>query len=91
MLHIRNLEENDFEFLLDMMYEAIYIPKNKPPKEELLNSPHIKKYHEGWGRKGDRALIAFRDNQPLVLHGIAYSKKTKKDMDMLMIILLNSG
>jgi hypothetical protein len=64
LLHIRNLEENDFEFLLDMMYEAIYIPQNKPPKEELLNSPHIKKYHEGWGRKGDRALIAFRDNQP---------------------------
>jgi GNAT superfamily N-acetyltransferase len=66
LLHIRNLEENEYEFLLDMMYESIYIPQNKPPKEELLNSPHIKKYHEGWGRKGDRALIAFnKDNQPV--------------------------
>jgi hypothetical protein len=51
LLYIRNLEENDFEFLMDMMYESIYIPQNKPPKEELLNAPHIKKYHEGWGEK----------------------------------------
>lgn len=66
MLHIRNLNEHDFGFLLDMMYESIYIPQNKPPKEELLNTPHIKKYHEGWGRKGDRALIAFtKENQPV--------------------------
>ncbi len=24
----------------------------------MLNSPGIRKYHEGWGRKGDKVLIA---------------------------------
>ncbi|MDA7026285.1 GNAT family N-acetyltransferase [Bacillus sp. CLL-7-23] len=68
MIHIRNFEqsENDLEFLTDMMYEAIHIPENKPSKDELLNLPHIKKYSEGWGRQGDRALIAFnKDHFPV--------------------------
>ncbi|WP_068985939.1 GNAT family N-acetyltransferase [Lysinibacillus xylanilyticus] len=61
MFNIRNFEgnKNEFEFFQDMLYESILIPVNKPSKEALLNSPHIRKYHEGWGRKGDQALIAF--------------------------------
>lgn len=61
MFSIRNFEgnEKEFEFFLDMLYESIHIPENKPLKEVLLNSPHIRKYHEGWGRKGDKVLIAF--------------------------------
>ncbi|MGY3190561.1 ribosomal protein S18 acetylase RimI-like enzyme [Lysinibacillus sp. TE18511] len=47
-----------------MLYESIHIPENKPLKEVLLNSPDIRKYHEGWGRKGDEVLIAFNtENQ----------------------------
>ncbi|MEW5592027.1 GNAT family N-acetyltransferase [Peribacillus frigoritolerans] len=67
MIHVKSLEqsEHDLDFLTDMMYEAIHIPENKPPKEELLNLPHIKKYSEGWGRTGDRAIIAFEDNFPV--------------------------
>lgn len=68
MIHIRSFErsDNNLEFLTDMMYKAIHIAENKPPKEELLNLPHIKKYSEGWGRQGDRALIAFNeDNLPV--------------------------
>lgn len=63
MIDIRNLEENEYEFLLDMFYESIHIPENKPTREELLNLPHIRKYHEGWGRKGDNALIAIDENK----------------------------
>ncbi|MGE7919101.1 N-acetyltransferase family protein [Viridibacillus sp. NPDC093762] len=64
LLLIRNLVENEHEFLLDMLYESIHIPENKPTREELLNLPHIRKYHEGWGRAGDRALIAIdEENQ----------------------------
>nr|WP_275695622.1 GNAT family N-acetyltransferase [Fredinandcohnia sp. SECRCQ15] len=44
-----------------MMYESIHIPNDKPAKEILLNQPGLKKYNEGWGRKGDRALIAVND------------------------------
>ncbi|MGE7944374.1 N-acetyltransferase family protein [Lysinibacillus xylanilyticus] len=66
MFSIRNFEgdEKDFEFFLDMLYESIHISENKPLKEVLLNSPDIRKYHEGWGRKGDKVLIAFNtENQ----------------------------
>ncbi|MGF9979421.1 N-acetyltransferase family protein [Viridibacillus arvi] len=64
LVSIRGLEENEHKFLLDMLYESIHIPNNKPTREELLNVPHIRKYHEGWGRQGDRALIAIdEENQ----------------------------
>lgn len=58
MLQIRPLQPTDYDFFLDMHYESIYIVQNKPPKHELLNAPNLKKYHEGWGRKGDKAVIA---------------------------------
>lgn len=50
LFSIRNFEDNEkeFEFFLDMEYESIHIPENKPSKEVLLNSPGIRKYHEGW-------------------------------------------
>ena len=64
MVIIRNLEKSEFDFLTDMLYESIYIPENKPDKEDLINSSHLKKYHEDWGRNGDVALIALNtDNQ----------------------------
>lgn len=61
MFYIRNFEGNikEFEFFQEMLYESVIIPENKPSKEVLLNSPHIRKYHEGWGRNGDTVLIAF--------------------------------
>ncbi|ADU29202.1 GCN5-related N-acetyltransferase [Evansella cellulosilytica DSM 2522] len=64
MIHIRSIDQNGeyVEFLTDMMYESIHMPENKPAKEVLLNMPHIKKYSEGWGRKGDKAIIAINEN-----------------------------
>jgi len=58
MITVRPIGESDMDFFIDMRYEAIYMPEGRPPKEELLNLPHLKKYSEGWGRKGDRALLA---------------------------------
>ena len=66
MVIIRNLKISEFDFLTDMLYESIYIPENKPDKEDLINSSHIKKYHEGWGRNGDTALIALNTNNQAV-------------------------
>ncbi|UOQ86888.1 hypothetical protein [Gracilibacillus salinarum] len=66
MFMIKNMTDDQFPFLTDMLYESIYVPENKPPKEELLNVPHLKKYYEDWGRKGDRAFIAHNsDRQPV--------------------------
>ena len=66
MVIIRNLKKSELDFLTDMLYESIYIPENKPNKEDLINSSHIKKYHEGWGRNGDTALIALNSNDQAV-------------------------
>lgn len=65
VIHVRPLEQQEYDFLMDMHYESIYILQRKPPKHELLNAPNIKKYSEGWGRKGDTALIALSDNIPV--------------------------
>jgi hypothetical protein len=58
MVFIRRIAGNEKDFLMEMLYESIYIPENKPPRNLLLKLPHLKKYSEGWGREGDRALIA---------------------------------
>jgi ribosomal protein S18 acetylase RimI-like enzyme len=65
LIFVRSLEQQEYDFLMDMHYESIYILENKPPKHELLNAPNIKKYSEGWGRKGDWALVALSDNKPI--------------------------
>ncbi|PAK55735.1 GNAT family N-acetyltransferase [Paenibacillus sp. 7541] len=61
MITIKPLEPHAFDFFMDMHYESIHILEGKPAKHELLNTPSLKKYHEGWGREGDRALVALRD------------------------------
>ncbi len=63
MITIRPLKPHEFDFFTDMHYESIHIPQGKPPKHELLNAPHLRKYHEGWGRKGDLALVALNEDQ----------------------------
>ena len=65
-MSIRNLKKNELEFLKEMLYESIYIPEEKKNKEELLNSPSIKKYYEDWGEQGDTALLAIDKNNRAV-------------------------
>jgi ribosomal protein S18 acetylase RimI-like enzyme len=65
MVIVRLLEQQEYDFFMDMQYESIYILEGKPSKYELLNAPNIKKYSEEWGRKGDRALVALIDDKPI--------------------------
>ncbi|WP_405104186.1 GNAT family N-acetyltransferase [Paenibacillus sp. FSL K6-1217] len=64
MIHIRPMEPQEYEFLMDMHYESIHMEQGKPPRDELLNSTGMVKYNENWGRQGDTALIALIDNIP---------------------------
>ncbi len=50
-----------------MLYEAAcWRPgQQRPPEEEVLYDPHIARYHEGWGRPGDAAVIAEADGDPV--------------------------
>ncbi|TGB02345.1 GNAT family N-acetyltransferase [Halobacillus salinus] len=64
MINIRVAEDRDESFLRQMLYEAIHIPEDKPPQEELLNAPHLRRYNKDWGRSGDFALVAYTDEKP---------------------------
>jgi GNAT superfamily N-acetyltransferase len=66
MVFIRRIAENEKDFLMEMLYESIYIPENKQPRNILLELPHLKKYSEGWGRQGDRALIAVNSDHEAI-------------------------
>ncbi|EPY11808.1 hypothetical protein [Paenibacillus alvei] len=59
-------KKSEFDFLTDMLYESIHIPKNNPNKEDFDKFNTYKKNHEGWGRKGDTALIALNTNNQAV-------------------------
>ena len=59
MFEIRTLQADEHSFLLEMLYESIFIDESKkPPLNELLYSSDMLKYHTNWGRAGDRALLA---------------------------------
>jgi len=64
---IRELEEADLPFLREMLYAALtWQPEaERYPVEFLLAHPEVVRFHEGWGRAGDVALIAEDEGQPV--------------------------
>jgi GNAT superfamily N-acetyltransferase len=52
----------DPAFLAEMLYEAVNWrddgAEERPPLDELLSNPEIRRYVEDWGRKGDVAIVA---------------------------------
>ena len=59
LYQIRKMNEDEFGFLKEMLYESIFIEESeKPSIEELLSTKDMLKYHVNWGRMGDQALVA---------------------------------
>jgi len=58
---IRRGDANDVAFLRDMLRHAYYWRWADPALEDLP----LARYVEGWGRPGDRALIAIEGFQPV--------------------------
>ena len=52
----------DPTFLAEMLYEAVYWrddgAEERPPLDEMLARPELRRYVEDWGRVGDVALVA---------------------------------
>ena len=52
----------DPAFLAEMLYEAVNWrddgAEERPPLDELLAKPELRRYVEDWGRKGDVAIVA---------------------------------
>ena len=60
----------DPAFLAEMLYEAVNWrddgAEERPALEEQLAQPELRRYVEGWGRKGDLAVVALdRVDEPI--------------------------
>lgn len=66
-LELRPLVASDHEVLRAMLYEAAFWRPGgeRPPPEQALASPDLAHYVEGWGRGGDRGLVAEVDGEPV--------------------------
>ena len=58
-IQIRPLNINENRFLIDMSYQAIFIPDGEPPpSKDIVDTPQLEKYFKEWGRTGDHCLVA---------------------------------
>jgi GNAT superfamily N-acetyltransferase len=65
-LTIRPLAEDELDVFHHVVYDAAaFRPGPHPPMAELLASDHFRPYVEGWGRAGDRCLLACLDDVPV--------------------------
>jgi GNAT superfamily N-acetyltransferase len=60
----------DPAFLAEMLYEAVYWnddgAEERPPFDEMMARPELRRYVEGWGRVGDVAIVALdRQDEPV--------------------------
>lgn len=64
---IRDAGPDDARFLQTMLYEAASWNPDWPrePIEDVLAEPALRRYHDGWGRKGDAGVIAELDGRPI--------------------------
>ncbi len=69
---IRRAGPQDAPFLRDMLRHAFYWRMNDPASDELP----ISRYVQGWGRPGDRAVVAIDDFQRV---GAAWYRLFRRD------------
>ena len=64
-INYRLIQQDEYHFLEEMLYEAIFVPPGQPkfPKS-IIDSPDIKKYIENWNQnKDDSAIVASINNE----------------------------
>jgi ribosomal protein S18 acetylase RimI-like enzyme len=65
------------DFLVEMLYEAVYWrddgAEERPPLESVFANPQHARYVEGWGRAGDTAVTAFDRNEEAI--GAVWSRR----------------
>jgi ribosomal protein S18 acetylase RimI-like enzyme len=77
MTEIREIKPNEYDFLREMLYEAIYFPvgTEKLPAS-IVNEPWLSKYVENFGQKGDFAFVLVEKNE---LVGAVWSRLFTED------------
>lgn len=78
-IEIRPARADDLPFLWEMLFEAAAVSESVRAlgKERALLLPEVRKYLEGWGRAGDRAVVAFARGGERV--GAAWARCFSKD------------
>jgi GNAT superfamily N-acetyltransferase len=65
-ISIRTATTADEPFLRDMLYEAIFVPDGSTPlPRAVVDTPALAHYVDGYGRPGDRGLVACTDADPI--------------------------
>jgi GNAT superfamily N-acetyltransferase len=66
-MRIRGAVSGDVAFLRRMLYEAAFWrpESERPPLEVALAQPELRPYVDGWGRPGDRGVLAIEAGRPL--------------------------
>jgi ribosomal protein S18 acetylase RimI-like enzyme len=65
---IKLATSEDEPFLWEMLYQSLYVESGSTAfPREIINTPEIARYVNGWGRGGDLGFIAFdeRTKQPI--------------------------
>ena len=65
MIELRPGTDADIEHVKRALFEAVsWNPERElPPYEIVIAHPELARYHEGWGRRGDLAVIAEREGE----------------------------
>jgi ribosomal-protein-alanine N-acetyltransferase len=76
----RPVNNDETYFLKEMLWEAIFLPAETKRKltKALLEHPDICKYYHGWGRPGDVAIVAVRQETGM-LAGCAWGRLFNAD------------
>ena len=63
---IRGMKPEDYPYLRDFLYEAIFVPEGAaPPPREIIDQPELQVYIQDFGSKPDDcALMAVVDGKP---------------------------
>jgi GNAT superfamily N-acetyltransferase len=66
-IKIRPDVQDDLPFLEQMLFEAFFWQPNqeRPDMHEFLRQPEFAKLFAGWGRSGDKAVIAEEKGEPI--------------------------
>ena len=60
---IREMKPDEYEFLREMLYEAIYFAdENQKLPKSVVFEPHLSKYVDNFGRHGDFAFVLIIEN-----------------------------
>jgi ribosomal protein S18 acetylase RimI-like enzyme len=66
MVEIREIKSVEYEFLREMLYEAIYFAdENQKPPRSIVFEPQLSKYVDNFGQNGDLAFVIFVENEPV--------------------------